>query len=175
MGFLGDMIGRAVGRVVFTGAALGGAHTYMNANGPAGASGAAGPLGGISAILAAQNPAAGAASNADRKAATSHYIAQARITGVSTQCRLKQTVDGRMRRTEIMPCGRAALLVKDPRFAGYELDRSRHVDYIYYSKDGTDVIEASYDPRRTKTGGVAVGDVIDIRVEHKNPRSSQPI
>ena len=169
MSFIGEIATRVVTRFIFMGALVGGGGLYLN-HGAGGDSGAAGAIGGITSILGAQSGIP-----AFKKPADTHYTAQARVTKVVTECRLMQTVDGKMRRTAIMPCTRASLLLEEPSFATYTLGETKRVSYIYYASDGVNVHEGSYELHGNRTAIVSTGDVIDVKIDSKNPSQSTPV
>ena len=175
LGFFGGIIKNVIGRIVFMGLIGGGGYYFVQQNGGIGgvielATSEGSPIAGMPVVAGLANmlPGGGAASGPD------HFAQQGRISNVSVLCRLTLRTDGRMTRTQPMPCSRARAALADPQFAGYAISKTRTATYIYYAMDGVNTYTGTVD----LTGATAhrsVGDVINLRVDSRNPRNSTPI
>jgi|GEM_PF-3103298 len=175
-GFLGNIIGRVISRMIMMALIVGGGHFYVSQNG-----GIAGVLGGGSSTPGAvQQPisagfgglgAIASSLGIGNSTPPTHYEAQGRISAIREECRLVRTVEGKIQRTEPLSCDRARTALTYPQFSAYTLSEARIATYIYYDKSGIDVLTGKADATR----GQRVGDVIDLSIEHTNPRKSTPL
>ncbi len=175
-GFFSEIIGRILGRVAVTGVFLGGAHQVATGGPavgmvqgvlgqtPAGAHAAATPpaTAGLSSFLGGGKTAA----------APAFFEVKARITAVARECRLVNNNNGRVTRTEALPCERAQQLLKRPDFEDHLLSDQMRISYIYYAPDGNGVHEGSAQRRPQEAALLNVGDVLDIKVDSNNPTKS---
>lgn len=151
MSFLGSFIGSLAGRAAVPVVAAAGFGAYK---------------GGAFDSLPLPIPGAG----------PSHFEMEARITGVERVCRLTFRQEGKLRRTQPMPCAQAVETLRDPVFRNYQLSVTREVTYVYYQPDGAGTFTGRL---AVSEGGEArayrINQIIPIRVDAKNPRDSEVI
>jgi hypothetical protein len=103
-----------------------------------------------------------------------YYTQQARISNIGVVCRLSIREGGNLNQTQPLDCSRARVAVRDPKFAGYTLQKNLTATYIYYAMDGVNVHEGTM-PLTGSLKTKRVGDVIDVRVNGNDPSDSTPI
>ncbi len=182
MKFLGSIISGIISRIVIMALMFGGSAYFVKSQGgiggvmalvtgeqsPGGAGGgitmpSVAGLSGLSALLPGAEP---------QKPA--FFAQQARISEIKVVCRLSVQQGGSLSQTQPLDCARARAALHDPKFAGYKMQKNLTATYIYYAMDGVNV----------HTGSMAltgrdklkrVGDVLNIRVNSKDPAQSTPI
>ena len=178
--FLGSIVSGIVSRILVMGLMFGGGTYFVQSQGgiqgvaslvtermasagEGGATPSIAGIGGLAALLPGATPQQ-----------PEYFVQQARISEITMTCRLTVQENGRLSRTQPLDCARARAALHDPKFAGYTMQKKLMATYIYYAMDGIDVREGQaaltgWDRTRR------VGDVIDIRVNSRDPRQSTPI
>ena len=105
----------------------------------------------------------------------SHYDMSARIVGIERVCRLTFRKDGQLNRTSPMDCRQAVQALTQPVFRNYQLQSTLEIDYRYYAPDGEQTLLDSVSLPDAGNVPYRVNDVIQIRVNAKNPRDTKVI